>query len=223
MAVPQLGKKDAQTVIDQFVKSALDLKSNKLTEAKLRELAPAILQELLKYLKLKIDAKKPLGPTSDVIDNMWHAFVLCSESYVKFCEKENGSYLHHLPSAYIPGTPAGDKAYAVVIEAYRASYGEPPSVYWPQVPASASASVGKKAPTTKPKAKKSAKSVKIDKPKPEPKPEPKPVTRPVRQTCRFVAWGNRCKDFAIEGEDFCDEHVEREDPQVVCQNVNFCG
>ncbi len=35
------------------------------------------------------------------IDEMWHAFILCTEEYATFCHHEFGQFIHHVPN----GTP----------------------------------------------------------------------------------------------------------------------
>ena len=32
-----------------------------------------------------------------IIDEMWHSFILFTDSYHEFCEKNFGAYLHHFP------------------------------------------------------------------------------------------------------------------------------
>lgn len=36
-------------------------------------------------------------PAINVIDEMWHAFVLCTKTYHEFCNRFMGGYLHHEP------------------------------------------------------------------------------------------------------------------------------
>lgn len=72
------------------------------------EEAALIFEDLKRYLWLyaKIEELRLQNPSKDypdisiaynmeIIDEMWHAFVLYTQFYIEFCEKYFGTYLHH--------------------------------------------------------------------------------------------------------------------------------
>lgn len=79
-----------------------------------KDRAPEIFQELLKMLWLMATHKQEMReniisspqkilvyPQMELIDEMWHAFILFSKDYTNFCEKFFGHYLHHLPTTSV--------------------------------------------------------------------------------------------------------------------------
>lgn len=48
------------------------------------------------YLCMRNDTQKPLAPT-EMIDTIWHNFILFTEDYRKFCEKYFNGFIHHRP------------------------------------------------------------------------------------------------------------------------------
>lgn len=53
-----------------------------------------------------------LGMPSRAVDDAWHAFILDSEAYFRFCLDTLGGYLHHTPDETVEGT-AGSLAETV--------------------------------------------------------------------------------------------------------------
>lgn len=37
-------------------------------------------------------------PSTQILDEMWHQFILCTEEYFDFCSRYFGQYLHHTPN-----------------------------------------------------------------------------------------------------------------------------
>lgn len=79
-----------------------------------RERAPEIFRQLLKMLWLMATHKEEIRegkiispkkilvyPQMDLIDEMWHAFILFSKDYTGFCETYFGYYLHHQPTTSV--------------------------------------------------------------------------------------------------------------------------
>jgi len=72
------------------------------------ETALDLWSDLLKWLWLgrfhQIDPHegKPeslfICPSIIAIDEMWHAFLLCTEDYAEFCQRFFGEFLHHVPN-----------------------------------------------------------------------------------------------------------------------------
>src|SRR5690242_21024443 len=48
-----------------------------------------------------------IGMPSKVVDDLWHAFILNTRDYERFCEKAFGKFFHHVPPEAMPkGTHA---------------------------------------------------------------------------------------------------------------------
>mgnify|MGYP001579819025 FL=1 len=67
-----------------------------------------------------------LAPSA-IIDEMWHAFVLFTRDYAKFCDQLLGGFVHHIPS----DGPA-KVAYRRTLAALRLQFGKLDSEFWPQ-------------------------------------------------------------------------------------------
>jgi len=135
VGIPVVSDDTARLVIRQFVKDAVDSKSNVYDEKTLSDtVGPELFVELLRYLYLKISTKSIVGPCSKSVDMMWHAFVLCTKQYKQFCDDENdGQFLHHDPSLFVSGTASGAVAYYQTLSLYVRRYKEEPSMeYWPR-------------------------------------------------------------------------------------------
>lgn len=59
--------------------------------------AEKIWLETKRFLYLLIVSRQRCAP-SHVIDTMWHMFILHTDSYIKFCNRFAGRYVHHEPS-----------------------------------------------------------------------------------------------------------------------------
>lgn len=55
-------------------------------------------QELKRFLILSILLPNALGMYSKDVDNLWHAFILFTKEYAKFCNTCAGRFLHHVPN-----------------------------------------------------------------------------------------------------------------------------
>ena len=53
--------------------------------------------ELEKFMDLTRTAHGPIAMTSKRIDEVWHAFICCTEAYQQYCIENFGVYLHHRP------------------------------------------------------------------------------------------------------------------------------
>ena len=69
------------------------------------EEAATIFDDVKRFLFLAATTTEPLAPTKR-LDDGWHAFILHTLDYMKFCDCFFGRYIHHLPNP--PGTPKGD-------------------------------------------------------------------------------------------------------------------
>lgn len=57
-------------------------------------------QFLLAYLK---SGRKFVSMPSQVVDDLWHEFILYTKSYQDFCQTAFGGYFHHTPAAVLVG------------------------------------------------------------------------------------------------------------------------
>jgi hypothetical protein len=58
-------------------------------------------QFFLAYLK---SGKQYVSMPSQVVDDLWHEFILYTRNYEQFCQSAFGRFLHHTPAAAIGGT-----------------------------------------------------------------------------------------------------------------------
>jgi hypothetical protein len=123
---------DEAVVVRQFVKDQIDRTSNKLTAQELQDIGPDLLSETVLYLVLKSETIGPIGPPSRQVDEMWHAFILCTNIYIKFClSLPSCRYLHHDPTLFLKGTETGRLAYHNVMRQYAHRFGSsPPRKFW---------------------------------------------------------------------------------------------
>ncbi len=86
----------------RFPKVVLDVfsKENPRYTAEQGALAFQGLREyfLMTLLAQQLGRKASLGMTSVLIDDAWHAFVLCTKQYEEFCLKVFGKMIHHAPN-----------------------------------------------------------------------------------------------------------------------------
>ena len=123
---------DEAVVVRQFVNDQIDRISNKLTARELQDMGPDLLSETILYLVLKSEAIDPIGPPSRQVDQMWHAFILCTNIYFKFClSLPSARYLHHDSTLFVKGTETGRVAYYNVMRQYAERFGSsPPRKFW---------------------------------------------------------------------------------------------
>jgi len=95
-------------------------------------MGPDLLSETILYLVLKSEAIDPIGPPSRQVDQMWHAFILCTNIYFKFClSLPSARYLHHDSTLFVKGTETGRVAYYNVMRQYAERFGSsPPRKFW---------------------------------------------------------------------------------------------
>jgi hypothetical protein len=60
----------------------------------------ALRQFFLAYLK---SGKEYISMPSQVVDDLWHEFILYTRNYAQFCRGAFGSFLHHTPAAVLGG------------------------------------------------------------------------------------------------------------------------
>lgn len=90
------------------------------------------LRELKRYLVMLAVRGEPLvmgGP----VDALWHTWMLFSRSYVEFCERVAGRYLHHQPGRDHDLTPEEERTkWATFRALYKQLFADaPPEHIWP--------------------------------------------------------------------------------------------
>ena len=60
----------------------------------------ALRQFFLAYLK---SGKQYVSMPSQVVDDLWHEFILYTRNYAQFCRRAFGGFLHHTPAAALGG------------------------------------------------------------------------------------------------------------------------
>jgi hypothetical protein len=81
--------------------------------------------ELVKFLRLCADSTVSLAP-SEVVDDLWHEFILHTRDYAHFCANVLGTFVHHVPSATHDPT-----RYQRTLERMNARFGNPDKRFWP--------------------------------------------------------------------------------------------
>lgn len=90
--------------------------------------AVGIFDDVKRFLYLSAHAKHDMIPTP-TIDEGWHAFVLFTEDYERFCFDHFGSFIHHSP--HREHEPAAERTVLVpTIDAMHAHFGGIPSQNW---------------------------------------------------------------------------------------------
>ena len=67
------------------------------------DLSPAqvalVFDGLRQYFEISLDAQKRLASMpSQVVDDLWHEFIIYTRNYQTFCDRAFGRYLHHTPA-----------------------------------------------------------------------------------------------------------------------------
>jgi hypothetical protein len=83
--------------------------------------------ELVKFLYLCAESDLPLAP-SEVIDDLWHEFILHTQEYAEFCQTTLGAFVHHVPSS----TP-DPSSYNRTLERINVRFGMVDERFWPSV------------------------------------------------------------------------------------------
>nr|VFJ87355.1 MAG: hypothetical protein BECKLFY1418A_GA0070994_100177 [Candidatus Kentron sp. LFY] len=83
--------------------------------------------EFKKYLKLIRLSNGPLAIPSSRVDDIWHAFILFTPQYRKFCKKVYGHYIEHQPNT--DTTPVPLSALSNFYSEYEQIFGKPDSIW----------------------------------------------------------------------------------------------
>jgi hypothetical protein len=92
--------------------------------------------DLVKFLQLCAESDLPLAP-SDIIDDLWHEFILHTRDYAEFCAVVLGTFVHHVPL-----TAPDPSSYQRTLRLIGDGFGTPDERFWPSGGASCDASCG---------------------------------------------------------------------------------
>ncbi len=67
--------------------------------------AQALRQFFMAYLR---GGRRPVSMPSQVVDDLWHEFILYTRHYERFCQQAFGRFLHHTPAVVLSGQQASD-------------------------------------------------------------------------------------------------------------------
>lgn len=81
------------------LRPGLDVKQQQLV-------ARALRQYFLAYLK---SGRRRVGMPSQVVDDLWHEFILYTRDYAEFCTQAFGHFLHHTPAVRLGGQRADNE------------------------------------------------------------------------------------------------------------------
>lgn len=91
--------------------AALQKRRPELTVKDCQLVAHALRQFFLAHLK---SGCKYVSMPSQVVDDLWHEFILHTKSYQQFCQRAFGQFLHHAPAVALRSNVQGDAGLRVV-------------------------------------------------------------------------------------------------------------
>lgn len=83
----------------------LQLRHPQLTTKDCQLVAQALRQFFMAYLR---GGRRPVSMPSQVVDDLWHEFILHTRNYERFCRQAFGRFLHHTPAVVLNGQQASD-------------------------------------------------------------------------------------------------------------------
>ena len=85
-------------------------------------------RELKKFLAVCASRRVPSVP-SEIVDAIWHEFILHTSEYSRFCTTNFGKFIHHVPSR--EGAAFPHNAYSATIRALRRRFRSVNQRVWP--------------------------------------------------------------------------------------------
>ena len=83
--------------------------------------------EFKKYVGLVGITNKPLKMSSEVVDSVWHQFILFTPQYREFCDEMLGSYMDHIPTTSF--TPSVEGSGEMFSQSYQEIFGDIPKIW----------------------------------------------------------------------------------------------
>lgn len=94
----------------------------------------ALLVEYRRYMAINVSFPESRHPLSKEVDDVWHAHILVSENYSRFCDAVFGQYFHHYPVFDDEGQKMLVNAYfGQTIPHLTALFGKPTEKFWQNV------------------------------------------------------------------------------------------
>lgn len=84
--------------LPQGILQKIQRRHPQLTDADLRQVNKGLQQFFHVYLN---SGRRYVSMPSQVVDDLWHEFILCTRHYQRFCQSAFGRYLHHTPSVVL--------------------------------------------------------------------------------------------------------------------------
>lgn len=82
--------------------------------------------EFKRFVAVSFLTDGAVGMTSDIVDTVWHQFILFTPQYHEFCDRFIGHYLHHVPR--LPEDDGAEEA-ARFFDGYEKLFGEAPDLW----------------------------------------------------------------------------------------------
>ena len=75
-------------------------------------LIPEAVAEFRRYIALIVLGHRGLGVPSPEVDEVWHALILFTQDYARFCDLLGAGFIHHVPhTSRSPARPLGEPSY----------------------------------------------------------------------------------------------------------------
>lgn len=85
------------------------------------------MHEWRKFMTTLLDADRPVGMISPIVDEVWHAYILFTKDYAAFCDDVFGRFIHHAPNW--PGAPESSGSGQNFRDLYAELYGPLPAIW----------------------------------------------------------------------------------------------
>jgi hypothetical protein len=83
--------------------------------------------EFKKYMIVRLETGKVLTMTSEIVDLVWHQFILFTKEYHEFCNSIFGEYIHHAPAT--DKRKPKEENVQNLVDGYTAIFGALPSMW----------------------------------------------------------------------------------------------
>ena len=94
--------------------------------------ADKLILEYRRFMILTLEHQDQVVPVSDAVDEVWHAHLLFTEDYPKFCQAVAGEYLHHRVPADEKERLALASSYSNTKALYQEAFGNLDPSVWGQ-------------------------------------------------------------------------------------------
>lgn len=91
-----------------------------------------LFDELSKFLALTKRTNEPMAVLGKGIDELWHAFISCTELYEQYCQLYLGEFVHHRPHTVKCPIPIASARHFVSV--YQRFYGDVPDIWFEGAP-----------------------------------------------------------------------------------------